>query len=297
MDFLRTPEERFAGLVDWPYEPRYADVDGLRVHHVDTRPGGADPVVLVHGEPTWGYLWRKVIGPLEAAGHRVVVPDLVGFGRSDKPARVEDHSYQRQVDWLRGFLDAVAPRDVALVCHDWGGLLGLRLAAEEPERFRAVLATNTGLVTGDLPMPKAWHAFRDAVVRAGDLDIARFVAGGCREPLPEAACAAYDAPFPDASYKAGPRAFPQLVPITPDDPATPANRAAFAKLAQWSKPFGTAFSDGDPITRGVDTLLQAGVPGAQGMPHATITGAGHFVQEDRGPELAAALLELLDAVP
>ena len=293
MQLLRTPDERFADLPAWPHEPRYVDVDGVRIGYVDVGPSDADPVLCLHGEPTWGFLWRKVVPPLATAGHRVVVPDLVGFGRSDKPTRVEDHTYQRHVDWVRGFLDAVQLDRIVLVCQDWGGLLGLRVAAEEPDRFTGICAANTGLPTGDQRMPPEWHAFKDAVVAASELDVARFVRSGCLEPLTPEAAAAYDAPFPDESYKAGPRALPQILPIRPDDPATEANRAALLALSRWHKPFLTAFSDGDPITRGVDRIMQAGIPGAQGMPHTTIAGAGHFLQEDRGEKLAQAVLTLL----
>jgi haloalkane dehalogenase len=239
--------------------------------------------VLLHGEPTWSFLYRSVIPVLTAAGLRVNAPDQIGFGRSDKPATVEEHSYAAQVAWVREALfDALGLRDVTLVGHDWGGLIGLRLAAEEGQHVARFVATNTGLPTGDQAMPDVWLRFREAVRHAPELDIARLVASGCQvTPAPEV-LAAYAAPFPDDSYKAAPRAMPDLVPTTPDDPAAPANRAAWQRLSTWDKPFLVAFSDRDPITGGMAPILARTVPGAESV---TIPGAGHFLQEDAGARL------------
>ena len=287
---LRTPDERFADLPGWPYAPSYAATsDGLRMAYVDE--GSGPTVLLLHGEPSWGYLYRHVLPVLVEAGFRCVVPDLVGFGRSDKPAAVEDFTYARHVEWLRSVLfDALDLTDVTLVCQDWGGLLGLRLVAEHPERFARVCAANTGLPDGTRRMPDVWQRFRDFVVRTEDLPVGFLVASGCVEPLAPEVQAAYDAPFPDASYKAGPRAFPDLIPQDADDPATPDNQRAWEVLLAFDRPVLCAFSDQDPITAGGDRALLR-IPGAAGQPHTTITGAGHFLQEDRGPELARVVAD------
>ncbi len=293
MDLLRTPEERFTDLPDFPWQPTYAQTsDELRMAYLDE---GSGPVVLLlHGEPSWSYLYRRVIPVLLDAGYRVIAPDLIGFGRSDKPGAPEDYTYARHVEWLRSVLfDRLDLTDVALVCQDWGGLLGLRLVAEHPERFRAVVAANTGLPDGRRRLPDAWWRFRDFVVRTEDLPIGFLVAGGCAEPMPPEVQAAYDAPFPDASYKAGARAFPDLIPQDADNPATPDNQRAWEVLSSWDKPFLCAFSDSDPITSGGDRMLIGKIPGAAGQPHTTIEGGGHFLQEDRGPQLARVVVDWL----
>ncbi|MFG1963465.1 haloalkane dehalogenase [Nonomuraea sp. NPDC049028] len=287
MRTLRTPEERFADLPDFPYEPRYAEVaDGLRMAYVETGRADGAPVVLLHGEPTWSFLYRHVMRELAAAGLRAIAVDLVGFGRSDKPAERADHTYTRHVEWTRALLfDALGLTGVTMVGQDWGGLIGLRIAGEHPERIARIVAANTGLPTGDIPMPELWHRFKDAVMNAPALDIARFVQSGCKTELSAAVRAAYDAPFPDESYKAAAKAMPGLVPITPDDPAAPANRAAWQVLTTLDRPFLVAFSDGDPITGGMAPILMKSMAGAAGRAHPVITGAGHFLQEDAGGEL------------
>jgi haloalkane dehalogenase len=286
MRVLRTPEERFTGLPGFPFEPRYAEVGGLRMAYVEAGPADGPVVLLLHGEPSWSFLYRHVIRVLAGAGIRAVAPDLVGFGRSDKPASIADHSYARHVEWVRALtLDALGLRDITLVGQDWGGLLGLRLAAEHPDRFAAIVAANTGLPTGDHPMPDVWWEFRRAVENAPSLDIARFVQSGCRTELAPPVRAAYDAPFPDESYRAGPRAMPGLVPVRPDDPASAANRAAWEVLRGWDKPFLCAFGDSDPITGAMAPILRTHVPGARGREHPTLANAGHFLQEDAGERL------------
>ncbi|MCW2913405.1 MAG: dhmA 1 [Actinomycetia bacterium] len=289
MHILRTPGERFEGLPDFPYEPRYADVpdgDGgmLRMAYVDE---GAGPVVLLlHGEPSWSFLYRHVLRVLVDAGLRVVAPDLVGFGRSDKPAAITDHSYARHIEWTRSLVfDVLDLRDVTLVGQDWGGLIGLRLAVENPDRFARIVAANTGLPTGDFPMPEIWLRFRESVRTAPTFDIARGIQSGCQTALTDEVKAAYDAPFPDESYKAGPRAMPGLVPAEPDDPEAPANRLAWDVLNQWAKPFLVAFGDKDPITGAMAPIFAQMIPGAQGLTHPTLEGAGHFLQEDAGERL------------
>ncbi|GAA4560236.1 haloalkane dehalogenase [Planotetraspora kaengkrachanensis] len=287
MDVLRTPAERFTDLPGFPYEPRLAEVgDGLRMAYVETGPADGPPVLLLHGEPSWSFLYRHVMERLAAAGLRAIAPDLIGFGRSDKPARTEDHSYARHVEWTRALaFDVLDLHGVTMVGQDWGGLIGLRLVAEHPGRFARVVAANTGLPTGDIPMPEVWHRFREAVATAPVLDVARFVQSGCATTLPDDVRRAYDAPFPSEEHKAGPRAMPGLVPTTPDDPASEANRAAWATLTTLDLPFLVAFSDGDPITGGMAPILKKSMAGAAGIDHPVIKGAGHFLQEDAGPEL------------
>jgi haloalkane dehalogenase len=303
MNALRTPDDRFTELPDFPWTPRYvevADGDGgaLRVACIDEGPREAEPVLLLHGEPSWSFLYRRMIPVLLDAGLRVVAPDLVGFGRSDKPAERTDHSYARHVGWMRqALLDELDLRDVTLVCQDWGGLIGLRLVAENPDRFARVVVANAGLPTGDRPVTEAFLAWRRFSQESPDFRIGRVVGNGCTTPLPPEVVAAYDAPFPDERYTAGPRVLPALVPADPDDPAAADNRAAWEVLARWEKPFLTAFSDGDAITRGGERVFQKLVPGAQGMPHTTLAGGGHFLQEDVGPEFARVVADLIAATP
>jgi len=292
-DVLRTQDDRFMGLPGYAFGAHYLEVDGLRIHHLDEGPQTAPPVLLLHGEPSWSYLYRKMIPLLAAAGFRAVAPDLVGFGRSDKPTAPDDYTYQRHVDWMRAVLERLDLREVTLVCQDWGGLIGLRLVAEHPERFARVVAANTFLPTGDRPAGPAFLAWQRYSQETPELPVGRIVQGGCVTELPAAVLAAYDAPFPDEHYKAGPRRFPLLVPTSPDDPAAPANRRAWQALRRWEKPFLTAFSDSDPITQGGDVLLREAIPGTRGQPHTTIARAGHFLQEDRGEELARVVIDFI----
>lgn len=298
MEALRTPDERFAGLPGFPFEPRYLEIpsgDGgsLRLGYVDEGPKDADPVLLLHGEPSWSYLYRKMIPILVEAGHRAVAPDLIGFGRSDKPALREEYTYQRYVDWTWAWLDSLGLRDITLVGHDWGGLIGLRLAAEHEDRFARIVAANTFLPTGDRPPGEAFLRWQRYSQETPDFHVGGIIKGACVTELPSEVIAAYDAPFPDDSYKAGARQFPALVPTSPDDPAAGPNRKAWEVLRRWEKPFLTAFSDSDPVTRGGDRAFQSMVPGAKGQPHTTIEGAGHFLQEDKGEELARVIVDFI----
>ncbi|MHC9296696.1 haloalkane dehalogenase [Mycobacterium sp. LTG2003] len=299
METLRTPDERFASLPEFPYAPKFCVVDDgeggtLRMAWVEDGPAHAEPVLLLHGEPSWSYLYRRMIPILVAAGHRVICPDLVGFGRSDKPTRIGDHSYARHVEWIRALaFDVLNLHRVTLVGQDWGGLIGLRLAAEHPDRFANIVVANTGLPTGDIPMPEIWWQFRSAIQGLPKIEVGRFVAAGCRRPMKEAVRAAYDAPFPDDSYCAGPRAMPGLVPTTPDDPAAEANRSAWKVLSASQTPMLVAFSDGDPITGAMAPIFQREMRGARGIEHPVIADAGHFLQEDAGEELAAAIVAFL----
>jgi len=293
MEVLRTPDERFTNLPGYKFAPHYVEVNGLRMHYVDEGPRAADPVLMLHGEPSWSYLYRKMIPVITAAGHRAIAPDLIGFGRSDKLARREDYSYQMHVDAIAGFIRALDLRNITLVGQDWGGLIGLRVAAEHPERFARIVAANTGLPTGDAPMSEAFMRWQQYSQTVPEFHVGGIIKGACQTELAPEVIAAYNAPFPDDRYKAGARAFPLLVPTKPDDPAAPANRKAWEALSRWEKPFLTAFSDLDPVTRGGDRLFQQRVPGAKGQPHTTITGAGHFLQEDQGEALAEIVVDFV----
>jgi haloalkane dehalogenase len=299
VNVLRTPEDRFSDLPGFDHEPRYADVpDGeggaLRMAWVEAGPADGPVALLLHGEPTWSFLYRHVMRELADAGIRAVAPDMVGFGRSDKPAAVVDHSYARHVEWMRALvLDVLDLREVTLVGQDWGGLIGLRLVAEHPDRFARVVAANTGLPTGDFDMPEIWWQFRRAVEKAEVLDVGRLVHSGCVRGMAPEVRAAYDAPFPTEAHKAGPRAMPLLVPTRPDDPATEANRAAWAELSGWDRPFLVAFSDSDPITGAMAPILRRSIPGAGGLDHPVVEGAGHFLQEDAGDVLGRLVADFV----
>ena len=293
MQVLRTPDNRFENLPDWNFAPHYADVtdaatgQGLRMAYVDEGPRDGRTVLLLHGEPSWSYLYRHLIPALVAAGHRVLAPDLIGFGRSDKPADRADYTYERHVAWLSQWFTGLGLQDVTLFCQDWGGLLGLRLVAAFPERFAGVVVANTGLPIGAGFSEgfTQWLAFSQSTP---DLPIGRIVDGGTARALSADEVAAYDAPFPDATYKAGACQFPTLVPITPEHGSVEENKAAWAVLTQFDKPFVTAFSDADPITAGGDRVFQKMVPGAQGQPHVTLSGA-HFLQEDCPDDIVAVI--------
>lgn len=292
MDVLRTPEERFEGLADWPYAPRYTTVQdaggvALRVHHVDEGPKNQQPILLMHGEPSWAYLYRRVIADLVACGRRAVAPDLVGFGRSDKPAKRADYTYERHVAWMSDWLTQNDFKDIVLFCQDWGGLIGLRLVAAFPERFAAVVVSNTGLPTG-AGKSAGFEAWLNFSQNTPELPIGFILNGGTARDLTDAERAAYDAPFPDETYKEGARIFPALVPITPEHASVAENLAAWKVLERFDKPFVTAFSDADPITHGGEAPFQSRVPGAKSARHVTLKG-GHFIQEDSPAEIAALL--------
>jgi haloalkane dehalogenase len=289
MEILRTPDAHFANLADYPFEPNYHEVDGLRIHYVDEGPRDAAPVLLLHGEPSWSYLYRKMIPPLVAAGHRVLAPDFVGFGRSDKPTRRKDYSYARHVAWMTAWLLDVDARRLTLFCQDWGGLIGLRLAAENPDRFDRIVAANTLLPTGDGSLPFVFRVWRAFSQWSPIFPISKIIETGCARPVAPEVLSAYDAPFPNVRYKAGARAFPKLVPMRPDDPESEPNRKAWHLLEKWEKPFLTAFSDRDPITRSSGPVFRARIPGARGLEHPTIRNAGHFLQEDASEELARVI--------
>jgi haloalkane dehalogenase len=298
MKSLRTPDERFLDLPGYRFDPLYVEVpDGeggdLRIHYVEEGGRDSEPVLLMHGEPSWSFLYRKMIPIVLDAGYRVIAPDLVGFGRSDKPSDRGDYTYNRHVEWMLSFFDSLDMDRVNLVCQDWGGLIGLRLVAERPDKFSRVIVANTGLPTGDMKLGEAFMAWRKFSLETPEFNVGQIVQGGCKTTLPDGVVTAYDAPFPDETFKEGARAFPSLVPIHPDDPAAANNRRAWEVLAGFDKPFLTAFSDGDPITHGGEKVFQKLVPGAKGQPHVTIEGAGHFLQEDRGEELARVVVDFI----
>jgi haloalkane dehalogenase len=297
MESLRTPDERFAGLPGYDFAPHYIEVNGLRIHYVDEGPPDAAPVLLLHGEPSWSYLYRKMIPVITQAGHRAVAPDFIGFGRSDKLVNRDDYSYQMHVDVLAEFVERLDLRDMTLFGQDWGGLIGLRVAAAHEDRFARIVAGNTGLPTGDMRPPEAFLRWQQFSQEVPELDIGRLINGACVTNLAPEVIAAYDAPFPDNRYKAGARVFPALVPTSPDDPAAEPNRKAWEVFRRWEKPFLTAFSDGDPVTRGGDRLFQSQVPGTKGQPHTTIEEAGHFLQEDKGEELAGVIVDFIAGTP
>ena len=296
MKVLRTPDESFQNIPDWPYEPVYTDVtahDGttLRIHHVDTGPDDATETVLcMHGEPTWSFLYRKMIPVLARAGHRVVAPDLIGFGRSDKPTELSDYTYERHVDWMSQWLVKNNLRNITLVCQDWGSLIGLRLATAFPQRFSRIVLANGGLPTGDPPPNEAFLKWREFSQTVPVFTTAKIIEGGCvSKPLTPEVLAAYDAPYPAEEYKAGARIFPTLVPAGLDDPSSRPNRDAWEVLRAWTKPFVTMFSDSDPVTKNGEWAFRRAIPGCEGMPHTTIVGGGHFLQEDKGVEFATAI--------
>lgn len=293
MKILRTPDERFLNLPGYAFKAHYADVGDMRMHYLDEGPVDADPVLLLHGEPSWSYLYRTMIPSIVEGGLRAIAPDLIGFGKSDKPAAQKDYSYGKHVAWMKTFIEKVNLRNITLVCQDWGSLIGLRLAAENQDRFDRIVLANGGLPTGDGKMPTVFRIWRAFARFSPWFPIGRIVQFGTVSELSPEIVAAYDAPFPDSTYKAGTRAFPRLVPTTPDDPAAPANREAWEIFRNWRKPFLTAFSNRDPITRGLDKAFVERVPGASDQPHTTIRNAGHFLQEDKGPELASVVIDFV----
>ena len=334
MKTLRTPDARFENLPGFPFAPHYTEIaDGeggsLRIHHVDEGPRDGEPILLLHGQPTWSYLYRKMIPILVAAGHRVVAPDFVGFGRSDKPAERSDYTYANHVRWFSAWLEAVDLQGATLFCQDWGGLIGLRLVAAFPERFARVVAANTTLPDGSwgvpleavdmmrkvyegLPViavdelrerfgatdgPPAFLLWRKFCAETPELRVSEVMAHTARDRLADAVAAAYDAPFPGPEYLAGARQFPSLVPIFGDDPEIPANQEAWKVLETFDKPFLTAFADADPVTAGAEGALQERIPGARKVKHVTIADAGHFLQEDQGEACAAAILDLVRQYP
>ena len=297
MKSLRTPDNRFENLPDYNFIPNYVGIDGMRMHYVDEGPEDGETVLLLHGEPSWSYLYRHMIPPLIAAGYRAIAPDLFGFGKSDKPTHQDDYSYAGHVAWIRQFIEQLDLNGITLVCQDWGSLIGLRVAAENEQRFARIVLGNGGMPTGDQEMPRAFLIWRAFAQYSPWFPIGRIIQSGTVTQLADNVVAAYDAPFPNSEYKAGARAFPKLVPARPDDPASPANREAWNVFRNWDKPFLTSFSNRDPITRGGEKRWQIEVPGAADQAHTIIRNAGHFLQEDKGPEFAQVVIDMISATP
>lgn len=296
MTVLRTPDERFADLPDFPYEPQYVQLDDVQIHYISE--GEGDPILCLHGEPTWSFLYRKMIPTLAKVG-RVVAMDFVGFGRSDKYAQREAYSFQMHRDVLVRFLEALELERITLVCQDWGGLLGLRVAAELPDRFARLVIMNTGLPNGQQRMTEGFKRWREFAAKSEDLPVGMVISRTLAEGdnVDPRIIAAYEAPFPDVTYKAGALTFPLLVPVTPEDPAAEAMDNARRVFSDWQKPALVMFSDGDPITRGGDRFFRDLIPSAKQQPEIVIEGAGHFLQEDKGEEIARHIVEFIERTP
>lgn len=299
MQVVRTPAERFEALPDFPFAPHYVEIDDgeggrLRVHYVDEGPRDGQTVLLLHGEPSWCFLYRHIIPQLVDGGCRVIAPDLVGFGKSDKPTEKSDYTYNRHVNWMQAaIIDHLDISDATFFGQDWGGLVGLRLVAENASRFARVVISNTGLPTGDHPLTEAFMAWQHYSKTSPEFEIGGLINAATVRELLADEVAAYDAPFPDDTYKAGARIFPSLVPTAPDDPTASANRAAWEIFDRWEKPFLCCFSDRDPVTRGGDGAFLSRVPGTAGQPHETIENAHHFVQEDSPNDVARIILQAI----
>ena len=294
MKILRTPDNRFSNLLDYPFKPNYIQLGDIRIHYVDEGESSEEVVLLIHGEPTWSYLYRKMVPIVSESGYRVIVPDLVGCGKSDKPINQEDYTYEKHVGWISSFIESLDLTNINLFCQDWGGLIGLRIVSEQGYRFNRIIASNTSLPTGDFKVPKAFFNWQKFSQDTPVFNASKIVKSSCVNKISNEVQKAYDAPFPDETYKAGARRFPMLVPTSPNDPSSQPNREAWEKLKNWHKPFLTAFSDSDPITKGGDILFQKLIPGCKGISHKTIVGAGHFLQEDKGPELAQLIVDFID---
>ncbi len=298
MSILKTNLTLFENLSDWKYKENFTTVTSefgeLDIHFVDENSTSDECVLLLHGNPTWGYLYRNMIDPLKENGYRVVVPDLPGFGKSDKFSVRYNYSYEGFVDWMSQFIENTDLKNITLFCQDWGGLIGLRLAAKYSDRFEKIVAANTGLPTGKAPLSEGFAVFREFLQIKPDLHVAGQVRNGTTKGIDENALAAYNAPFPDDDHKQGVRQFPNLVPGTPRTPSAEPNKEAWKILRKWEKPFLCAFSDKDPIFSGVENSFYKLIPGCKDMPHVTIENAGHFLQEDQPNACVEAILSIKD---
>ncbi|MEM7332830.1 MAG: haloalkane dehalogenase [Chloroflexota bacterium] len=295
MKAVRTPEARFENIPDYPFSPHFSDVgDGLQMHYVDEGPKAGKPILLMHGEPSWSFLYRKMIPVFVAKGYRVLAPDLIGFGKSSKPTEMGDYTYARHIEWTMRWFEQLDLNDVAYFGQDWGGLVGLRLVTAVPEKFSHIFVGNTGLPTGDHKMPEAFLKWQQFSQNAPHFPTGAILQNSTVSLLTDDEVAAYEAPYPDDSYMAGARIFPSLVPTTPDNAESDNNRKAWQVLAQWEKPLVTLFSDSDPITKGGERPFQKLVPGAKHELHQIIEGAGHFLQEDKGPEIAQIMIDIIE---
>ena len=297
MKLLSTPDKRFENLPDFSFEPHYIEVEGIKIHYLDEGSKQAEVILLIHGEPSWCFLYRHMIPILVKGGYRIIAPDLVGFGRSDKPTEQKDHTYRRHVYWMTEVIKSLDLKNITLFCQDWGSLIGLRLAIENRDRFIRIVLSNGGLPTGEQRMPEAFMNWREFSKTSPSFDIKFIIQGGTKTKLNKDVLNGYDAPFPDETFKAGARILPSLVPISTDDPEHENNKKAIEQFKEWEKPFLTAFSDSDPITKGGDTFWQTYIPGARSQNHTTIKNAGHFVQEEQGPELAEVIISFIRSNP
>jgi haloalkane dehalogenase len=289
---LRTPEERFEDLPGYDYEPNYVEVDGTRLHYVDEG-SGEETFLCLHGEPSWSYLYRKMIPGLSEEG-RVVVPDLPGFGKSDKWEEQDDYTFDALYGAVEGFVEELDLTDVTLVCQDWGGILGLPVAAQNPERFARLVPMNTGLQDGSAGMPEEWQQFHDFVEASEELPIGFLISEACYTDIPDDVKAAYEAPFPDASYQAGALELPLRVPTSPDDDGAEEIREAREILSEWDKPAFVLFAENDPITRPAADDLRSLIPTAQDQPEVWVENAAHFLQEDAGERIAEHIVEFVE---
>lgn len=289
-EIIRTPESRFENLPGYDFSPNYLEVeDGLRLHYLDEGPKDDPIVLLLHGEPSWSYLYRKMIPILVANKFHVIAPDLIGFGKSDKPVSKSDYSYQAHMQWMTTFVEQLDLKEINLFCQDWGGLLGLRMATEMPERFASIVASNTTLPTGQITMPESFLKWREFSQHSSDFEAGHVLNMATVQDLSQEVMAAYNAPFPSEEYKAGARIFPMLVPVEANEPESKNNQAAWEKLKQCEKPFLTLFADSDPIMKGAEIPMQQMIPGAKDQDHQ-ILHAGHFIQEEKGEELAELMV-------
>ena len=294
---MSTPDERFENLPDFSFEPHYVEVDGIKIHYLDEGSKDAEVILLMHGEPSWCFLYRHMIPILLKGGYRIIAPDLVGFGRSDKPTEQKDHTYRKHVYWMTKVILSLDLKNITLFCQDWGSLIGLRLAIENQDRFIRIVLSNGGLPSGKGQMNEAFKNWREFSRNSPSFDIKTILQSATVTKLSKEILEGYDAPFPDDTYKAGARILPSLVPISTDDPEHDINEDALKQFRRWEKPFLTAFSDSDPISKGTDGFWQENIPGAQGQKHTTIKNAGHFVQEEKGPELAEVIIEFIKSNP
>lgn len=286
---IRTPEEQFENLPDFNFRPNYLQIsDDLRMHYLDEGDKNLPVILLLHGEPSWSYLYRKMIPKLVEAGFRAIAPDLIGFGKSDKFTEQSAYSYRNHLDWLQAFIDKLSLKNITLFCQDWGGLLGLRLVAAQPDNFVRVIASNTTLPTGQFEMPEAFMQWREFSRTSDKFDIGKIIDKGTVISLSPEVIAAYNAPFPTEEYKAGARIFPSLVPYLPEDPESLNNVKAWETLSAWKKPFLTIFGTEDTIMKGAEKLFKSIIPGCKGQSHQMLH-AGHFIQEEKGEELAEAI--------